>query len=378
MEQQNHQPDIPLGVELYRKVLMDLETRFHPGMSGLSQEIESESRNFRDYMESRGWIRKFLGSPNFASVIGVDASNVVSDDGEIAVGLAVGVMSSTDESVRPVFSFGSIFGSPSETFGRAVNFLRVSIELDSLQKSLDSGQWIFYDGSFSALNMEVCRFASACTKSSPTEADLIERDQLNDCFARSVSRPESSWFQVMGDHGASRIVAIGKRGTSKVYTADCKLFIDRPDGFLPADKLMLGRILEAGEYTDPFSYEQAYKESHGSDVPGYGEPSLKDYGLKKLHQKVRETYRNLRCTYFRPWPWSPVLKLEYNRACHSIDEVLSIVAGSTQLRSVMEPQPLYLADLLVKQAASAIQFYGPINAARYPFLFSGYRTSTRH
>jgi hypothetical protein len=372
------QPDIPLGVELYRKVLGDLETRFHPGMAELSEEIEQQSLQFREYMESKKWIRLFEGQPYLDPIVGVDASNVTSDDGEIAVGLAVGVVSSIDDQVRPIFSFASIFGSPSETFSRAVNFLRVSIELDSLKQTTSMPQWTLYDGSFAALNMEVCRFASAITKDSPTERDLMEASQLTDAFDRSINNPDSGWFQAMGESGAHKLISIGKRGTSKVYTEGCNLFRDRPDGFLPADKLMLSRILQAGEYTDPFSYEQAYKDSHGSEVPGYGEPSLKNYGLKKMHKKVQDTYRHLRCTYFRPWPWSPVLKIEYNHAHHSVEEVLAVVAGSTQMRSVMEPQPLYLADLQVKQAASAIQFYGPINAARYPFLFAGYRTSTRH
>lgn len=372
------QPDIPLGVELYRQVLSDLEARFHPGMAELSSEIERQSIQFREYMDAKKRIRVFDGEPFSEPVIGVDASNVTSEDGEIATGIAVGVLSSMDDQIRPIFSFASIFGSPSETFSRAVNFLRVSIELDSLKRSINMPHWTLYDGSFTALNMEVCRFASAITKDSPTESDLMEVDQLMEAFSRSISNPESGWFQVMGESGAQNLIAVGKRGTSKVYTEECGLFGGRTDGFLPTDKLMLGRILQAGEYTDPYSYQQAYKDSHGSSVPGYGEPSLKASGLKKMHKKVQDTYSRMRCTYFRPWPWSPVMKLEYNSAHHSIDEVLAVIAGSTQMRSVMEPQPLYLADLQVKQAAAAIQFYGAINAARYPFLFAGYRTSTRH
>ncbi len=89
------------------------------------------------------------------------------------------------------------------------------------------------------------------------------------------------------------------------------------------------------------------------------------------------THKSLRIVHFRPWPWSPVFKIEYNTKLVSVEEVLSIVKSQTRSHLVLEPMALYMADLLAKQTQSVIKFYGDINSRHYPQLFSAYRTSKR-
>ena len=136
--------------------------------------------------------------------------------------------------------------------------------------------------------------------------------------------------------------------------------------------------MQADEYTKPLSYEQVFVKSHGSGTPGYGNPDLKSGDRFNSRQnEVETTYANLRILHFKPWPWSPVLKIEYNEKLCKLNDVLAIIKGQTKTRSILEPMALYLADLLAKQTQSVMNFYGDINTRRYPKLFSAYRTSKR-
>lgn len=371
--EQNYTP-VPVSVELQRQVVYDLNVRFYPAMDQAAQQISDRASAFREYLEENDCISKFSGQPSEAPVMGVDASMAIDDTGNFAVALSVGVASSVSDMVRPRYQSASIFGPSSESFTSAANCLRVAMELESLRYASTKDQWYLYDGSFSALNYEVCKFAAAMTKAS-VERGLTEARQLEGVFVEAINSPESAWFEVFGEREARCAIASGKRGTSTVFTDASSIFAD---GIIsPTDKMMLDQVLGAGEYTKPFSYEQAYKDSHGSDLPGYGQPSLKNYDVERHQKRVLKTFKSLRVVYFRPWPWSPVMKLEYNGRLHSVDEVLAIVMGQTQTRSVMEPLPLYLADLHSKQSAGAIKLYGSINSGRYPSLFAAYRTSNR-
>ncbi|YAF99541.1 MAG: hypothetical protein AB3A66_29960 (plasmid) [Nodularia sp. CChRGM 3473] len=373
---------IPVTSLFFQKVEQDLAENFHPCMDKLNQEISDNADHIRDEIIAREWIKTFDGKIVDVPVLGADASTASRDYGEISTALAVGVVSSTCEDVEPRYFFQSVYGTSSETFNKIGSYIRVAQELAALRYASESGQWVMYDGSFTSLNWDLCKFAAAMPKDSAVDdPDFLEWELVQDIYERCLLHRNSDWFSVFGGKGgtgANKLISISKKGISKFYSKQLKALAGiTKSAFVPSDKLVLGLALKPGEYTNPVSYEQVFESSHGSKVKGYGKPHTADKSLDKQHQQVELTFKNMRIANFRPWPWSSVMAIHYNEQVCELNEVLGVVQAQTKTRSIMEPLPLYLADLLSKQAASVIRLYGEINVGRYPKLFSSFRTSAR-
>lgn len=376
---------IPVTSLFFREVQRDLEANFHPCMRRLHDQITSKKDEIRAEVEAKGWVKTFDGSMLDFPVLGVDASTVSRDYGEVSTALAVGVVSSTTEGVEPRYFYQAVYGTSSETFSKVAGYIRVAKELEAIRYALESNCWVMYDGSFNALNMDLCKFAASMPKdlgNASADPDLfLEWELVKDCYKKCLLDKDSHWFTAFGKpggKGANKLISLSKKGVSKYYSRKLvALSSIREDTFIPSDKLILGLILSEGEYTAPLSYEQVFKDSHGSKVPGYGKPHTGNFDLNKQHEQVELTFKNMRIVNFRPWGWSPVAAIHYNAAVCKLDDVLGIVKAQSQTRSILEPMPLYLADLLSKQAASVIKLYGEINVRHYPELFKAFRTSTR-
>ncbi|RAM53319.1 MAG: hypothetical protein C6Y22_01315 [Hapalosiphonaceae cyanobacterium JJU2] len=378
---------IPVTSLFFREVQNDLQENFHPCMEKLHSEITTQAEAIRLEVESKKWIKKFDGDLLDEPVLGVDASTVSRDYGEVSTALAVGVVSSTSEEVKPKYFYQAVYGTSSETFSKVASYLRVTQELAALRYACDSDHWVMYDGSFNALNMDLCKFAASMPNDlsdSVDDPDFLEWELVKDSYRRCLLSVDSDWFTIFGQpnsKGVNRLISLSKKGISKYYSRQLKALSSITDNaFLPSDKLILGMILQSDEYTSPVSYEQVFQgSSHGSKVPGYGKPNTgKNNNLEQQHQLVETTFKNMRIVNFRPWPWSPVMTIHYNKISCKLEDVLGVVKSQTQTRSIMEPMPLYLADLLSKQASSVIKLYGEINVGRYPNLFRAFRTSTRN
>jgi hypothetical protein len=380
----DEQISVPVTSLFFQEVQHDLQTNFHPCMAKLQGEIVSKADAIREEAKSRGWIAEFKGDLIDEPVLGVDASAVSRDYGEISTALAIGVVSSTNERVEPKYFYQATYGTSSETFSKVPSHIRVAQELTALKYACDSGCWVMYDGSFNALNMDLCKFAASMPDDldgSLDDPDFLEWELVKDCYRRCLLSADSDWFTVFGQpngKGANNLISLSKKGISKYYSRKLQALSGiTNNAFLPSDKLVLSIVLRSEEYTPPVSYEQVFQDSHGSKVPGYGKPHTGKNNLEKQHQRVEATFKNMRIVNFRPWPWSPVMTIHYNKVACKLEEVLGIVKAQTTTRSVMEPMPLYLADLLSKQASSVIKLYGEINVGRYPNLFRAFRTSLR-
>lgn len=378
---------IPVTSLFFKEVQNDLQENFHPCMEKLHKEITTQSEAIRLEIESKGWIKEFNGDLLNEPVLGVDASTVSRDYGEVSTALGVGVVSSTSEKVEPKYFYQAVYGTSSETFSKVASYIRVAQELAALRYACDSNHWVMYDGSFNALNMDLCKFAASMPNDLNSSVDnedfLLEWELLKDSYRRCLLSVDSDWFTIFGQpnsKGVNRLISLSKKGISKYYSRQLKALSSiTNNAFIPSDKLILGMVLQSNEYTSPVSYEQVFQgSSHGSNVPGYGKPNTgKDNNLETQHKLVEETFKNMRIVNFRPWAWSPVMTIHYNKIACKLQEVLGVVKAQTKTRSVMEPMPLYLADLLSKQASAVIKLYGEINVGRYPKLFRAFRTSVR-
>ncbi|WP_414515717.1 hypothetical protein [Nostoc sp. PCC 9305] len=377
----NH--SVPVTSLFFEEVQLDLDNNFHPCMEKLHQEISDNVEQIREEIIAREWVKIFDGTILDVPVLGADASTVSRDYGEISTALAVGVVSSTCEEIKPKYFFQSVYGTSSETFNKVASYLRVAQELAALRYTCESGQWVMYDGSFTSLNWDLCKFAAAMPKDDTTveDPDFLEWELVQDIYERCLLNRDSDWFSIFGGRGgtgAEKLISISKKGISKFYSKQLKALSGIiTTAFIPSDKLILGLALKAGEYTKPVTYEQVFESSHGSKVQGYGKPHTADKSLETQHQQVELTFKNMQIVNFRPWPWSSVMTIHYNEQVCELDEVLGVVQAQTKTRSIMEPMPLYLADLLSKQATSVISLYGEVNVGRYPKLFSSFRTSAR-
>ena len=380
----SEEQNIPVTSLFFQEIQRDLEENFHPCMQRLHDEITLKTPEIRAEVEAKGWVKTFTGELLDEPVLGVDASTVSRDYGEVSTAIAVGVVSSTQDDVLPNYFYRAVSGTSSETFSKVASYIRVAQELAALRYACASESWVMYDGSFTALNMDLCKFAAAMPKNMETVGDhddFLEWDLVKSCYEQCLRDPNSDWFTVFGKplgKGAERLISISKKGISKHFAGQLRCLSSiASESFLPSDKLVLGMVLNADEYTSPLSYEKIFTKSHGSSVPGYGKPATRKKNLEKQHELVEATFKNMRIICFRPWAWSPVMTIHYNKLSCKLEDVLGIVKAQTQVRSIMEPMPLYLADLLSKQASAVIKLYGEINVGRYPNLFRAYRTSIR-
>lgn len=302
---------IPVTSLFFRDVQHDLETKFHPCMERLHEQITSKRDEIRTEIEANGWIKTFDDELLYEPVLGVDASTVSRDYGEISTALAVGVVSSTAEEVEPRYFYQAVYGTSSETFSKVAGYIRVAQELAAIRYATESNCWVMYDGSFNALNMDLCKFAASMPDglvSAADDPDFLEWGLIKDCYKKCLLNRDSDWFTIFGQpngKGAKKLISLSKKGVSKYYSKNLNALSSiSEDAFIPSDKLILGLVLKEGEYTVPVSYEQVFRDSHGSKVPGYGKPHTGKFDLNKEHDRVELTFKKMRIVNFRPWGWA--------------------------------------------------------------------------
>ena len=143
-----------------REVQEDLINNFHPRMEELMRKIQESKDNIRECLLEKEHIYRYEGKASEEEVLGVDAATAFCDYGEISTALATGVVSSTSENVKPVYKYKAVYGTSSETFSRATNYLRCWSELAALKYATEQDTWVLYDGSFTSINFEMCKWAS--------------------------------------------------------------------------------------------------------------------------------------------------------------------------------------------------------------------------
>lgn len=341
--------DLPVLGEFYRVVREDLAERFHPEMARLQQALSGGSDNFRDALES--CIRQYSGGEVDATVVGLDASSRMEDAGEVAAVLACGVAVANRSGIRPMHILRSAFGTSSEDLGRAKSALTLCAELDAALAAVDvEDATILWDGGFSALNFEINKAVSALED----VADYVKPD-----VDRLLTGKKPLAKGLFNTHG-KRLISVAKKGISRQYAKKLKL----PAGLDLSDKAVLGRVLRPGEYTAPAPYSEIF----GSDK-GFGIPNSDMQWLGDFYSKVR-------VTYFKPHPWSPPMRVEFQQGL-GVQTALGIVMAQTTTRAIMEPLQIYMADLLANQCSHAMKLYGDVNARKYPDLYKPTRTVSR-
>jgi hypothetical protein len=122
------------------------------------------------------------------------------------------------------------------------------------------------------------------------------------------------------------------------------------------DRAILTMLLEPGEYTEPvlFTHDEAWH----SNLP------YQDNMLETLMGEVIFGIRNLYVMYFKPFPWSPALRIEMPYYIANDEENLEIllqnIKQQCEIPSILEPFPLFMADRIAKRISPAIPAYKQI------------------
>lgn len=124
------------------------------------------------------------------------------------------------------------------------------------------------------------------------------------------------------------------------------------------DRAILTLILNEGEYTIPKPF--ALQENWHKKLPNIDNGKYNDE-LEDLMVKVIDKIKGLHVIYYKPYKWSPAIRIEISSSVandsNRLYALLQSIKNQCSIPSIMEPYPLYLADRMVKHIAPAIPAY---------------------
>lgn len=122
------------------------------------------------------------------------------------------------------------------------------------------------------------------------------------------------------------------------------------------DRAILTIVLEPGEYTKPVLFTD--DEAWHSNLP-YQSDTMED-----LMGDVMDGIRKLHVVYYKPYSWSPAIRVELPSYIaedkDKLDILIQNLKSQCEIPSILEPYPLYMADRIAKRISPAIPAYKQI------------------
>jgi NurA domain len=322
-------------------LVRELLNRAIPVAEGVRQRVDSlrgAQAALRLQAQLQGLIRRKadLDVPPEPSVVGVDGSYQIHrlTALDLCAAAAVAVEGTAKEARRhwpePHHRIW-VDGIPHQ--GQLTGPLRalmVSMELELAAEA--PHDLVLLDGSFASLviyiNQGIARLNSAAPQlANRLRAQWDARTLLRTLFTLLVS---------------NRTVAMPKFTSRNELI--CQLGMSIPENI--DGKTLATLILAPGEYTKPLPISQPAE-------PPYHLP-VSDGDNKKLN----EIMRGISAVYFRPYGWTPALRLELPDAIvQSLSRLAIVLEGITRQffsPAVFEPYPLFLADRIVKSLGAGV------------------------
>ncbi len=126
------------------------------------------------------------------------------------------------------------------------------------------------------------------------------------------------------------------------------------------DRAILTIVLEPGEYTKPVLFTD--DEAWHSNLPYQSDT------MEELMGDVMDGIRKLHVVYYKPYSWSPAIRVEIPSYIAEDKDKLGILMqnlkSQCEIPSILEPYPLYMADRIAKRISPAIPAYKQINTTR--------------
>lgn len=126
------------------------------------------------------------------------------------------------------------------------------------------------------------------------------------------------------------------------------------------DKALLSLVLTAGEFTRPIIFTD--RDAHHEEVP------YEDERTMALAREVTKGIKQLSFIYYKPYCWTPALRIEVPYKVAQSQEklfgILEAIKTECKLPTLMEPYPLFMADRQVKNLGQTIPSFRQIVTRR--------------
>lgn len=335
----NEAASIPLSAQFAEILVSDLEI-FVSELKNLNSsetaEIMASARERMQEDEILGVIDE--SAISLGHMVAVDGGNNVLNVGSGSQCFILAVSYSLKTGSDPIFRMRRICFDSSEPSGLMYG-VRNALELSLINETNESESFCIVDNSWVSLLQTVNRTIAQYKDASENDRDVI-RPYLDEMLSE-----RGSFISALKN---PRNIAMSKSGISSHYS---KKYTDER---LPlADKIFLLGILEAGEYTKPISLNSGE----------FGQLNVHPDPVFKTKDEVKDIYNSklssigshgLCMTYFRPFPWSPIKRIEFHKSLIQGDgslfqSMLKTVSQSMATPTIMEPLEQFLVDEVVKR-----------------------------
>jgi len=138
------------------------------------------------------------------------------------------------------------------------------------------------------------------------------------------------------------------------------------------DRGLLSFLLEAGEFTTPWSLQQPPEPWHLNLEPL---EAASRKAADHIAEKIITSLGEIQVIYYRPYSWLPALRIEMSRAVTEnparLATALHGIRHQCGTPAVLEPYPLYMADRIVKHLPKAIPTFRQITSQRIAESYQG-------
>jgi hypothetical protein len=321
-------------------LVQELLSAASPVAEEVKQRVDT-LREARDLLRARAEQKRLirrkadLDVPPEPSTVGVDGSYQVHrlTALDLCAAAAVGVEGTVKEACRhwpePHHRMW-VGGVPHH--GQTLRVLRglmVAMELNLAAEA--PHDLVLLDGSFASLIIYINQGVSTLKDVDPHLAQALKPRWEDGTLCRAL----------LALLGSDRTAAVPKFTSHNELATQAGIEAPaKPDG-----KTLATLILEAGEYTQPLSIDHPPNPYH---LPPPSDNRL-----------LNDAMRGLRVCYFRPYGWTPAIRLEICAAvANSATRLAILLEGITRqflTPAVQEPYPLFLADRMVKSLGSGLQ-----------------------
>jgi len=333
----------------HREVVGNLSTQLH--------EVGRVKQTIRQKLEELKLIRNvndILGQRSYVTTVGIDGSYVVikqlSLDTVAVAAVAVEGLVPPKETrywEKPQHIV-NIFPVPHSSENvRLCRGIMFSYELELANKA--PHRVVFLDGSLTSQLIGVGQSLSAIKEAGPN--DELSKGELATHIKGRLEFTFKNYLRALQSSQVDRLfVGVPKYSSrNEVILKLIEAGLNHPILSRLNDKGLLSTVLKAGEVVGPVPLTREGDRWHISGVP---EEHV------QLRDRITTAIEDLSVIYFKPSPGHPALRLEVCKDAtlnqHRLSTLLEALLDQARIAGVIEPYPIHIADLFVKQVYGAL------------------------
>ena len=351
------------------------------------QQVGEDRESLRKHLVDSGLViaESSLGYPPIPTTCATDGSyaieRLLTTDLAAAAAVAVEGLSPSSEERHWEMPRHKSFVAAEPHFEDTATILRAVMLGEELRLVTNAPHnLLMLDGT---LTLPIIDFDQALNKAPDTDQLRCAREFLDNCSAYL----EAYLTILRSERSDKHFVALPKYSTRREIGRE----LGWPERY--DDRGMLTMLLNPGELTKPRSLEHP-RDSEGNltwHLNTQRLPASVKRQATELTDEVVSALGPLRVFYYKPQDWLPALRIEVSASIasntHRLATVVQGIKHQTATPSMLEPYPIYLADLTVKALARAIPAFRQVTtqqiSERYEgdigevfFAMHGYRSET--